>query len=223
MDQPPRHDERWKLLSSASLDLIWDWDLASGAVWRSDGVSLFGYGPAEVAPTHEWWMARIHDEDRAAMAAALTATLEGRGTTWRCEYRLRRGDGRWAFVLDRATILRDERGAAVRLAGLTIDLTERRTLEEELRAGRELLLSTLAGVEDAVWSQRPDGSVRYVSPATERIYGRPFPVASEIRRVWREALHPDDRERAERELDAPVGRARRPAPCASWAAGSHCR
>jgi signal transduction histidine kinase/CheY-like chemotaxis protein len=80
------------------------------------------------------------------VAASLAAALDAGASSWREEYRFRRGDGTYALVLDRGRFLRDASGAAVRMIGAMADVTERRQLEERLRQAQKMeAVGRLAG------------------------------------------------------------------------------
>lgn len=69
------------------------------------------------------------------------------GEPFRAEYRMQRKDGSWVWILDEASIVRDERGSALLMQGLLYDITERKEAEERLVALdrlKDTLLHTLS-------------------------------------------------------------------------------
>jgi PAS domain S-box-containing protein len=122
-----RSEERFQLAARATNDVLWDLDLATGAIWRNDGMrSLFGH--TEGVPQVETWEALVHPDEREAVRARLQNFLESERETWTDEYRFRRGDGTYAWVLDRGIAVRVN-GKAVRMIGSMIDITERKEAE----------------------------------------------------------------------------------------------
>jgi PAS domain S-box-containing protein len=131
-------EERFQLLAKATNDGIWECDLTTGAVWWSEGFeALFGVHDRAGANL-ERSIARIHPEDREAAAARLRGAIAGGAATWSSEHRFMRADGTFAHVLSRGSIIRDERGDAVRLVGSMSDISERIGLEEQLRQSQRL-------------------------------------------------------------------------------------
>src|SRR5690606_31663974 len=66
--------------------------------------------------------------------------------SWSGEYQFGKSDGSYAFVLDRGYVIRDEDGTPVRMVGGMTDLTERRSLEEQLRQSQKMeAIGQLAG------------------------------------------------------------------------------
>jgi PAS domain S-box-containing protein len=125
-------EERLRMVARATDDIIWDWDLRTGRVRWNDSIgTLLRYTPGEVEETVDWWYARIHPEDRARVLTALDTTLDGTRDAYASEYRLRRGDGSTATVIDRGYVVRDERSIPVRMIGTMMDVTVRKEHEEQ--------------------------------------------------------------------------------------------
>jgi diguanylate cyclase (GGDEF)-like protein/PAS domain S-box-containing protein len=126
-------EERLQLVARATNDTVWDWDMRSGCMWHNHGLrSVFGHAREDDDQIGLDWLAEhIHPEDRDRVLAAVdAAVLEGE-ETWSQEYRFLRGDGSYAHVLARGYV-RYENGAAVRMVGVLLDLSERKRVEEEL-------------------------------------------------------------------------------------------
>ena len=140
---PETREDRYRLLAGATSDVLWDWDIATGRVERNEAVyTTFGYAPDAVEPTREWWHDRTHPDDRGATEAVVTDAL-ARLSAFSLEYRFRRADGSYATVFDRAWIMRDAAGHAMRAVGSCVDVSERKALESELRAKTERLAAMM--------------------------------------------------------------------------------
>jgi two-component system, cell cycle sensor histidine kinase and response regulator CckA len=67
----------------------------------------------------------------------------------------------------------------------------------------EWLRDTLASLDEVVWSSSPDARERlYLSPAAERMYGRPLAEFFANPSLWLEVIHPEDRDRIEADVPA---------------------
>jgi PAS domain S-box-containing protein len=131
-------EERYRLAARATNDAIWDWNLATGQIrWNEAVQTLFGFAEDEVDPAASWWKDHIHPDDRARVVTSIEAVIEGGGAHWSDEYRFREADGRYAVVLDRGFLLRDEHGRALRMIGAMQDITDRKRFEEELAAAKD--------------------------------------------------------------------------------------
>ncbi len=127
-------EERYRLAARATNDAIWDWDLDSDHIrWNEAVQTLFGYTADEVGPSGSWWKSHIHPDDRERVKTSIYAVIAGVTEHWSDEYRFLRADGRYADILDRGFVLRDERGRATRMIGAMLDITARKRAEEHQR------------------------------------------------------------------------------------------
>ncbi len=132
-------EERFRYVAEATADAVWDWDLRSDAIWWSSGIqSLFGYAPEDVEPDSRSWTSRIHPGELDRVVEGIHAVIDKGGVQWRDEYSFRCRDGRYARVVDRGFVIRDAEGRPVRMVGGMMDITERMTLEEQLRQSQRL-------------------------------------------------------------------------------------
>lgn len=135
--------ERLRLAELATHDVTWDWDVPTARVrWNRAAVRRFRYTPDEVRPTIDWHVDRIHPEDRERVLRGMERTIFGIDNAWADEYRVLRGDGTYATVLDRAYVVRNGRCEPVRVVGSIVDITELKATEAAYRflsaAGAEL-------------------------------------------------------------------------------------
>jgi PAS domain S-box-containing protein len=140
-----RSNTRYELVMRATKDVIWDWDLVSGTIYRSERLlPVFGYATAG-SESLDWWKERLHPEDRETVAASLEAAVSGSEDLWAAEYRFRRADGSWAHVLDRG-LISCEAGVPHRMVGVMMDVSERRELQARMTLNDRLAtIGTLAG------------------------------------------------------------------------------
>ncbi len=150
--------ERLAFALDGANDGIWDWSVGTGAVYFSPGwCRMLGYEPADVRPHLETWEALVHPDDRAAVARARADHLEGRVPQFDAEYRLRRQDGSWAWVLTRGKVVaRDADGRARRAVGTLTDVTARKVAEVALAESDARLLAAHAQL-DATYRNAPVG------------------------------------------------------------------
>ncbi|MCB2376419.1 PAS domain-containing protein [Hymenobacter sp. BT635] len=182
--------ESFNLLTQATHDAIWDIDMRTGTVWRNEMfTTLFGH-PSGLSPDSQLWQQHVHPEERTAVEAARLAIMEGPGSVLNDEYRFRRADGSWAEVIDRAYIVRDEAGRAVRLLGAMQDVTQQRQAEHQARQ-HALRFQLLAEVQpQLIWTTDTDGIINYVNPYWEQYMG--MDLAESRNWGWGRQAHPDD-------------------------------
>lgn len=165
-------EERFRFVSYATNDAVWDLDVRSGQLWWNIGVSaLFGYRPEEVGADRAWWEAQIHPDDRAKVLASFQDTLAIGGQFWSKEYRYRRADGAYAYVFDRGYVIYDEQGRPLRVIGAMADLTKRKQAEAALQESERKLRLIASNVSDVIFAYDMKGGLIYVNPAVEVLTG----------------------------------------------------
>lgn len=164
-------EERFRLLSKATNDAIWDWDLTTDRLWWNEGFEkLFGYRRAEIDPTILSWQKHIHPEDLEAVLTKVDRAIHGEAESWAGEYRFVRKNGSIAYVLDRGYIIRDSEGKAVRMIGGMTDLTARKQAEETLLLRDRAIQAVSQGIIITDPNQ-PDNPIIFASGGFERITG----------------------------------------------------
>jgi PAS domain S-box-containing protein len=119
-------------------DAIWDANPSEGSVWWSEG--LEAHFEHEVPATEngfEVWKNNIHPDDSTRVINKMKQAEDSGATDWQQEYRFYRGDGTLATVLDRAFILRDEKGDVLRVIGAMNDITLQKEADKELKRSEQ--------------------------------------------------------------------------------------
>ncbi len=138
--------ERFDLLTRATHELIWDWDVRTGAQWWNAAYhAFFGTDPTTFRPTYDWWLEQLHPEDKPGLLARFDAFAASTDTCFSAEFRLRAGDGQYVPLATRTYCVRDASGAIMRLIGANADLSAKREAEEaHLIRGKLEATGTLA-------------------------------------------------------------------------------
>jgi PAS domain S-box-containing protein len=139
---------RIDLVMRAVNEGIYDWDIARGTIFYSEGVRRATGMTARDIRTPGDWRNRIHPDDLPAYDAALIAHFKGRTERFECDYRFRDKRGGWRWARQHGIAERDARGRATRLVGSTGDITELKRAEQALLDAQErLALATQAASE----------------------------------------------------------------------------
>ncbi|MBY6263033.1 PAS domain S-box protein [Azospirillum sp. 412522] len=153
-------EQRLALAITATRSSVWDYDLGTGQYWWSkEFPALLGYGPAELAMTAATWASLLHPEEAERVMAESRRRLRDCAMAYTAVYRMRRRDGRWAWIEDRATAQRDQDGRARRLTGTMSDVTERVRAELDLAHERNVLQVTLDNTDQGIIKVDGDGRV----------------------------------------------------------------
>jgi PAS domain S-box-containing protein len=127
-------NERFEKVSAATNDAIYDWNIENESLyWGVSFYNLFGFSMDKTTPTLNFWTDNIHPDDLQKIEKNMYNALENPSVTHlEGEYRFKKQDGTYAFVIDKGVIIRDHDKKAVRMVGAIKDLTNQKTQELEL-------------------------------------------------------------------------------------------
>ncbi|MGQ0521059.1 MAG: SpoIIE family protein phosphatase [Actinomycetota bacterium] len=178
--------------------LVWTADQAGRCTSLGEEWAAFTGQPTEAA-LGDGWTEPVHPDDLGARRAAHRRAGAGCEPV-EVEFRLRRRDGTWRWMLERAVARAGEAPATV-VAGACFDVTERRRNEVELLRSREDLRLALAAGHMGTWVwERATGRV-WRDPNLQALYGLPPEPSSGSFDEWVSLVHPDDRERVVGEVE----------------------
>lgn len=134
-------NERYEMVSMATHDVIWDWDIAHNRMyWSSGYVKQFGYKSETGRAGVRTWAKRIHPRDRSGVLRGIYQELKKKDSFyWESEYRYLRADGRTAYVYDRGYISRNAEGIPLRMVGALQNISQRKKAEAQVRRLNKLL------------------------------------------------------------------------------------
>ena len=199
--------EKYIAVSRLSFDVIWDWNIVTGEVFRGEGFEkLLGYPIDEYKGYISDWNKHIHPDDKEAVEKLIHDFIVSAALN--CEYTFRfiRANGTIANVFSRARIIRDANGRASRMIAVLHDLSWQKEMEEKLEEERmakekmfleheeEIKLLFLSSTEilfdvDLVTNRM------LLSKAFEKEFG--WQVDNKITHsdIWISHIHPDDVEK----------------------------
>lgn len=127
-------NERYLLVTKATNDAIWDWDIATKTLYWGEGFfTLFGYKPGYVDSSLGFWERLIHEDDRERVMTGLRKFInDNNAQIWEDEYRFRKANGQYALVYDRGFLIFDHSGKINRMVGSLQDITEKKEMQQKL-------------------------------------------------------------------------------------------
>ena len=147
MESLQKSEERLNLASLAAGIGVWSWTPGTSHVivsanWRS----LFGISEEDEV-TLETWRDALHPDDREYTVSELNAASE-QHREFDVEYRVVSQDGTVRWIVDRGRALYDEKGSPVSMAGVNVDITERKRNEKSTKLSR--LYNVLSKINEAI-------------------------------------------------------------------------
>ncbi|MCM8783884.1 MAG: PAS domain S-box protein [Candidatus Omnitrophica bacterium] len=201
-------ERRYRLLAENTKDIIWTTDLKLNFTYISPSCKeILGYLPEELinqpagkilSPTS------IIEAGRVLKEELLREILPQKdlGRFRRIELEHIRKDGSSVFCELIVTFLRDEKGKATGILGVTRDITERRRMEEELRESERSLRQAQKLAHLGSWKYVPSENKTIWSEEMFHIYGLTPKDEAPSFEVLKEMVYEEDRQNWLKMLDA---------------------
>lgn len=128
-------NERYSLVTKATHDLIWDWNLLTGEVYTDGSAAKDSQGfsvNTEIRDIDNW-NTRIHPDDQGRWFKAIEKIKKSTDDFFELEYRIAGSNGTYRHIYDRGYVVRNADGEALRMIGAAQDVTEKLRLESALR------------------------------------------------------------------------------------------
>lgn len=140
---------RYEMAVSAAKCGVWDWDLEGRQVyWSSAMFRLLGYADPPAIRSFDEIIDTIHPRDKATFDG-LIADMEAASSDYDLTLRLKRADGRWAWVRLKGHSIREESLWAKRFIGVALDVTGERQVQEQLAETEQRLRETVESLEES--------------------------------------------------------------------------
>ncbi|MCW2120304.1 PAS domain S-box protein [Flavobacterium sp. 7A] len=192
--------ERFEHASKATSDAMWDWDLITDDVFfGGTGTTLFGHifenNTLKVSESLQF----VHPDDRDYVVYSLEKAFDEGATGWSTEYRYLKSDNTFAYVKDKAVILRDVSGKAIRAIGVQQDITNEKILKDELIQSEEQFKGAFINSPVGMAIVGLNGNWLIVNNQMEEIFGY---TDDEFKvRNFLDLTHPDDVEEDQANLE----------------------
>jgi PAS domain S-box-containing protein len=143
-------EQRYRSLANATNQIVWMTN-AAGQVEEPAPTWLEFTGQSADEMKGSGWLAALHPDDREWAAEAWMRAVSSH-SLYTVEYRLRRNDGEYRFMVAHGVPVLEDTGAVREWVGTCTDVTERRQAEEQFR--------TLANaIPQLCWMANADGSI----------------------------------------------------------------
>ena len=191
--------KRMQLAASAADLSLWEWDIVKDVMWVTErGRERAGVDSSERIDFNRFLQA-VHPDDREPTQRAVRQSLEGSGD-FEAEYRVMSREGVARSVVARGQVERDAAGKAVRLRGISVDVTERKKAEDELVQHRNELshLSRITTVSELSSSlahelNQPLASILTNAQAAQRLLAQEPPDVAETVEILADIVSEDER------------------------------
>jgi len=190
VQQYPVNSRMYSALIESLRAIVWEAD-AETFQFRfvsSHAEELLGYPASAWLDDPDFWKHHTHPDD-VAQAAAFCFDCIAKGLDHDFEYRMIARDGRVVWLRDIVTVDRSVAGRT-QLRGVMIDITERREMENALRASQERLAHAQQAARVGTFDWDLVNDVPIWTPELTALYGEPaLPTPKE---TWFRRVHPAD-------------------------------
>jgi PAS domain S-box-containing protein len=174
-------------------------DLKTGVnTWTPELQAMYGLKPGEFAGTQSAWEQLVHPEDRVRALAVVDRafrTLQPEEGEWRVVW----PDGSIHWIIGRFQVFKDHTGKPRRLAGINIDLTERKQVEDAVHESARRFRALVTASSHAIFRMTPDWGEMH------QLRGRDFVTdIYEPGRRWVDKIPAEDRERVLAAIDEAI-------------------
>ncbi|MEB3357259.1 MAG: PAS domain S-box protein [Synechococcales bacterium] len=138
-------NSRLSLALQAANAGTWEWDMVNNqAFWSDENYRLLGYEPDSCDSSYENWLRAVYPGDREYVHTCILQVINQR-LPLNLEYRVLLPTGQIRWISDLGEVVYDDQGQPRSMAGLRVDITQRKQAEEQLRLSSERI--SLANAE----------------------------------------------------------------------------
>lgn len=149
----------------------WNVDLVSDKLFWSDEIfRIWEIDSTQFKADFAAFLDTVHPEDRERVSQAYNEAIANH-SLYEVEHRLLFPDGRVKYVLEQGEPQYDAQGKPVRFIGTSLEITERKRLQNELLEREREFRSLAENLPDNIARWDVDGRYLYVNPAHERTLG----------------------------------------------------
>jgi two-component system CheB/CheR fusion protein len=168
----------------------WFWDIVKNDFTADRNLTaLYGLDERALNGPPDLHYRHIHPDDLLAVQKSERDALNS-GVFASTEFRVKLANGTEKWMARRGKVQMDEKGKAVFMSGLLIDITAQREAEKALRTSEKLYRAIGESINYGVWVCDRQGRNVYASESFLQLIGFTQEQCSNL--GWAEALHPDD-------------------------------
>jgi len=147
---------------------VWSWNPSSGDMFGSEEFyRIFGIDADKVKLTREVFLQRIHPEDLPRYESEINRAVAER-RNWELDYRIVLPDGSVKYLHAIGKPIFEKSGDILEFVGTTLDITERKRAEQELRQAQERIQAILENSPNLIFLKDPEGRYLLVNREFER-------------------------------------------------------
>ena len=172
----------------------WSMNIEDGSAFRTpEHARIFGYDSTDQEWSFQKFLDHVVPEDRDRIAGIVQSSrINESGLHFECRIRRNDGEQRWIMVI--GGFQHDDLQGRKLLAGIVMDISDRKTVEIELRDAKKKFDLALKAARAGVWEMNIETGKAVWSNEIGRLLGleQQTPPSFDL---WMKAIHPDDRQK----------------------------
>ena len=197
-----KSEEQLQMTFDVTGEGIWDWDIVRKEVKHNKRwCQILGLDDSALNHTMEFFGNCIFEEDREEVMKKVNEAIK-KSENYESEHRMVNCKGEIVWVHDRGAVVeRDESGNPIRMIGSIADITNRKNAEQEVKKITDRLsLATRAGTI-GIWDYDVVNNILTWDEQMYKLYGITDKEFIGVYEAWKNGLHPEDLERADKEIE----------------------
>lgn len=196
-----KSENRYKLVTSYEKIAIWDFNVADNEHYISDNLKkMLEYGNEDVPDDFNSYIALTHPEDIEIIHNHIYKDTNSKVYIFDFSTRKLTKNGTPKWMHTRGTVIKNEAGDMVRIAGLDIDITEQKQVEEALQHSEERYLLATSSGSIGVWDFNYDSEEHYVSQNLKTMLGYKSHELQDSPEAVMALIHPHDIEKVKKAI-----------------------
>lgn len=164
-------NQRLRLAADAAGFGVWEWNLIENElVWDDWMFRLYGIKRVDFKNAYEAWEATLHPDDKQHAVDELTLAIDGK-KDFDTEFRAITPEGKTRTIKAAGLVLRDANNKALRMIGVSYDITSRVNAELALQKSVAQLQAILDNIVDSIITIDQHGIITSANRATLKIFG----------------------------------------------------
>lgn len=169
---------------------IWEYDIKNNQLlWDANTYRLYGIQASDFKGVYEAWESCVLPEDQKRLSNETKDAIAGKrdyDTTFRVKWP--NGDIRW--IKDEATVVRDDKGKAIKMIGVNVDITELKNTQLQLETSEESLQGAFENSSIGMALVALDGTFIKVNQSLCESFG--YSNKELLQLTFQDITHPDD-------------------------------
>lgn len=188
-------EKRFKIMADCAPVMIWTTDKDDKTNYYNEGW-LHYTGKSLTEELEEKWEDKIHPDDRRRVVEQYNSAAKEK-KEFTIEYRLRKHDGSYEWMIDRGSPRLLEDGSFVGYIGVCFNIQDRKKTEEELFISKERYDLINKATNEAIWDADLERNISQWGTGYQRLFGYDPEKIEVNEQFWLSKVHPQDRNRVQ--------------------------